>query len=328
MQFSRRSLLASTGLGVLALGACSSPNAPSGTGGEASGAEGFPVTVATKFGDVVIEQPPSRVVALGWGDAEVALALGVQPVGASDWLAFGGEGVGPWSAGRYTNPPTLIATLEPDFEAIAALQPDLILDVKSSGDQERYDRLSELAPTVGVPVGGDSYLTSTHQQTTLISQALGKPTEGQALLDKLDSAFTEAAEAHPEWKGRTVSAVTRTAETWGAYIEGSERVQFLERLGFTQNPKIAELPVNEGGFSVTLSTEQLRRIDADLIIAFPIYVETTKISEDPLFTAVPAVADGRAVVMDGDLSQAYSLATVESQLFALDKLIPQLEKAL
>ena len=25
-----------------------------------------------------------------------ALALGVQPVGASDWLAFGGEGVGPF----------------------------------------------------------------------------------------------------------------------------------------------------------------------------------------------------------------------------------------
>jgi iron complex transport system substrate-binding protein len=39
-------------------------------------------------------------VALGWSDAETALALGVQPVGASDWLAFGGEGVGPWAEGR------------------------------------------------------------------------------------------------------------------------------------------------------------------------------------------------------------------------------------
>ena len=85
----------------------------------------FPVTVATKFGPVTIEKQPTRVVALGWGDAETALALGVQPVGASDWLAFGGEGVGPWAAGRYDQAPKIIGTTEPSFEAIAALKPDL-----------------------------------------------------------------------------------------------------------------------------------------------------------------------------------------------------------
>ena len=51
----------------------------------------FPVTVSTAFGDVTVEEEPTRVVALGWSDAETALALGVQPVGASDWLAFGGD---------------------------------------------------------------------------------------------------------------------------------------------------------------------------------------------------------------------------------------------
>ena len=56
----------------------------------------FPVTVSTAFGDVTVEEEPTRVVALGWSDAETALALGVQPVGASDWLAFGGDGVGAW----------------------------------------------------------------------------------------------------------------------------------------------------------------------------------------------------------------------------------------
>src|SRR5215218_6023640 len=78
----------------------------SGTGGAASGSSGaFPVTVSTAFGDVTVEEEPSRVVALGWSDAETALALGVQPVGASDWLGFGGEGVGPWAEGRYDEAP-------------------------------------------------------------------------------------------------------------------------------------------------------------------------------------------------------------------------------
>jgi iron complex transport system substrate-binding protein len=116
--------------------------------------------VPTKFGEISIPAEPKRVVALGWGDAETALALGVQPVGASDWLAFGGEGVGPWATGRYTTPPQKIGTLEPEYEKIAALKPDLILDTKSSGDQGRYDTLKAIAPTVGVPAGGDAYKVS------------------------------------------------------------------------------------------------------------------------------------------------------------------------
>ncbi|HJX44322.1 MAG TPA: iron-siderophore ABC transporter substrate-binding protein, partial [Geodermatophilus sp.] len=66
-----------------------------------SGSGASPVTVQTAFGPVEVPEEPERVAALGWSDAETALALGVQPVGASDWLAFGGEGVGPWAAGEY-----------------------------------------------------------------------------------------------------------------------------------------------------------------------------------------------------------------------------------
>src|SRR3712207_2929007 len=87
------------------------------------GSSAFPVTVVTAFGPVEVAEEPQRVVALGWSDAETALALGVQPVGASDWLAFGGEGVGPWAEGLYDEAPEIIETLEPSLEAIAALDP-------------------------------------------------------------------------------------------------------------------------------------------------------------------------------------------------------------
>lgn len=78
--------------------------------------------MATKFGDVTVEEALRRIVALGWGDAEVALSLGVQP--------------------------DLI----------------LILDVRSSGDQERYDTLSAIAPVVGIPEGADNWLTDRSTQ--------------------------------------------------------------------------------------------------------------------------------------------------------------------
>jgi iron complex transport system substrate-binding protein len=327
---STRLAVAVLAVAALSLTACASGDSGSGDDASSGGSTGggFPVTVETEFGDVTIDEKPTRIVALGWGDAETALALGVQPVGASDWLAFGGEGVGPWAEGLYDTAPEIIGTLEPSFEAIAALEPDLILDTKSSGDEDRYEKLSSIAPTVGVPEGKSSYLTTMDEQMELVSTALGLADEGEQLLAEVDAAYDEAASAHPEWEGKTITAATKTSEGWGAYIEGSERVSFLERLGFVQSPEIAALPANSGGFSVDISSEQLDLLDADLIVAFPIFIPTTELTDDPLFQAVPAVADGRSVVIDGDLSAAYSLGSTLSVTYAIENLVPRIAEAL
>jgi len=315
---------------ALSLTACAGGTSDSETGDSSASTatDAFPVTVSTEFGDVTVEKQPLRVVALGWGDAETALALGVQPVGASDWLAFGGEGVGPWAEGLYDEAPEIIETLEPSYEAIAALKPDLILDTKSSGDQDRYDKLSSIATTVGVAEGKTSYLTTMEEQMELVSTALGEKAKGEELLAEVDTAFDDAAAAHPEWAGLTIAAATKTSEGWGAYIAGGSRVIYLERLGFTQSPTIAALPSNAGGFSVDISSEQLDVLDSDLIVAFPIYIPTTDITEDPLWQATPAVAAGHAVVIDGDISASYSLATTLATKYSIEKIVPLIETAL
>jgi iron-siderophore transport system substrate-binding protein len=315
------------------LSACS-PSGQPGTGasaspsGAASAPGAFPATVATKFGDVTVSAKPARVVALGWGDAETALALGVQPVGASDWLGFGGEGVGPWAKGLYTTAPEIIGTLEPSFEKIAALKPDLILDVKSTGDQARYDRLKSIATTIGVPAGGDSYLASPEQQLTMIATALGEKEKAPALQKEVQDAFAAAASAHPAWKGKTMTAAALSSTGWGAYTEGDGRVTFMQNLGFVQNPTIAAMKPDATGFSVSLSSEKLDDIDADVVLAFPIFVTTDKLTGEAAWKAVPAVKQGRAVVIDGDLAQAYSLGTTMASKYAIENLVPKLEAAL
>ncbi|PRY10807.1 iron-siderophore ABC transporter substrate-binding protein [Kineococcus rhizosphaerae] len=266
-----------------------------------------------------------RVVALGWGDAETALALGVQPVGAADWLAFGGEGVGPWASGLYDAPPEILGTLEPSYEAIAALEPDLILDVKSSGDPARYETLSAIATTVGVPRGFENYLTPQRDQVEVIAQALDRVERGRDLLQRNDDAFSAAAAAHPGWKGATFTAASRTARGWGAYVAGSERVAFAERLGFVQNPAVAALPVGSSGFSVEVSAERLTVLDADVVVVFPIGVPAEEVRTDPVLATVPAVAAGRSIVFDRDLASAYSLSSILSTRWALDRVVTALE---
>ncbi|MFJ3669543.1 iron-siderophore ABC transporter substrate-binding protein [Streptomyces sp. NPDC090106] len=292
-----------------------------------SGSDAFPAKVATKFGTVTVDAQPKRVVALGWGDAETALALGVQPVGASDWLAFGGDGVGPWAKGLYKKSPEKIGTLEPEYEKIAALKPDLILDVKSSGDQTRYDTLSKIAPTIGVPEGGDQYKTGWEKQTTMIAQALGVLDEGEKLIGENDDKFAAAAKAHPEFKDKTITIGSRTSSGWGAYVKGTDRVNFAQSLGFVNNPKVdAEAGT---GFSVQVSEENLEMLDADLVVMAPIGIEATKISGDPLFKSLPAVKAGHSVVFDDkSLSSAFATNTVLSVGYAIDNVVPLFADAL
>lgn len=333
MKISRRHALTATGLAALALAGCGGSaeegDGASDGGGAGAAAEGtFPATVTTEFGDVTIEEAPVRVVALGWGDAEIALALGVQPVGASDWLGFGGDGQGPWAADLYDEDPTLIETLEPSFEAIAALEPDLILDVRGSGDQDRQDRLAEIATTVGIPPGGANWLTTMEDHVALVAGALGIPEKGEELLGEVDAAYADVAESHPEWEGRTVTAAARTSEGWGAYIEGGGRLETLARFGFVQNPTIAELPADEGGFSVDISSENLDQLEADLIVAFPIYLEPDVITDDAQWQGLEAVQDGRAVVLSGELSNAFSASTPLASIHAAEQLTPLFEEAL
>jgi ABC-type Fe3+-hydroxamate transport system substrate-binding protein len=299
------------------------------TGGTAAGSSGaFPVTVSTAFGDVTVEEEPTRVVALGWSDAETALALGVEPVGASDWLAVGGDdGLGDWVEDGYDEAPEIIGTMEPSYEAIAALEPDLILDTRSDGTGERYELLSAIAPTIGAPEGVGPFQTTWQQQLEMVGQALGKADEAEALRGTVEQAFADAAAAHPEFDGTEVAVGAYTSEGFGAYVRGDARVAFLEDLGFENKTAIEDLATEN--FFVPVSEEQLDLLDAELTVVFPIFVESSEFTGDPLWQALASVQGGHAVVLD-DLTvlNAFSSASAPGLLYALETTVPLFADAL
>lgn len=322
----RVAVVASAAVLVLGLAACTASSKDSDSdNGEG---EGEPRVVATKFGDIEVPADPQKVVALGWGDAETALALGVQPIGASDWIGFGDgtDGVGPWAQGLYDESPEMFGTMELDTQAIGALEPDLILDVRSSGDKKRYDALTEITPAVvSVPEGGDNYLTTPDQQLDMIAQALGKEDEADQLSEDLDQTFADAQEEHPEFDGKTVTVSAYSSEGWSVYREGDARVDFMQNLGFTQKPEVEDL--ESDAFFVPLSNEQIDVLDADVMVSFPIFVDASEIDKDSLYQALPAVEDGRALVIeDQDLSNAFSLGTTLATEYAIEEVAPQLSE--
>ncbi|WP_243608544.1 iron-siderophore ABC transporter substrate-binding protein [Rhodococcus sp. ARC_M5] len=305
---------------ALALTACSS-DASDGDTTDPSEAGG--VVVTDMFGDVEVPADPQRVVALGWSDAETALALGVEPVGASDWLGVGGNGLGPWVDESYDTDPTIVGTFDVDLESVAALTPDLILWTRSTNDKAVYDQLSDIAPTVAAPPGTDvAYGTTWDGQTEIVAEALGKVDEGKKLVDDTQALIDDTIAANPEFADKTVAVGTLYSGQIGAYVRGDTRVDYLESLGMTNTPAIQNL-AEPGAFSIELSEENVAALDADLTVMFPIGTGPEVITENPSIQGLPSARDGRLVVLgDLDLSNAFSAASVAGTRYALENAVP------
>lgn len=260
------------------------------------------------------------------GDAEIALDLGVQPVGATDWLGFGGDGISPWNDDSYDESPEILATDEVEYEKIAALDPDLILNTRAAGDEDTNKQLSDIATTVSVPEGGDTFTTPWDTQVDMIAAALGVQDKGEELVGQVNDRITEAADANPEWADKTASVVAKYGEGWAIYPEGDARMDLLLALGFKQTDKVTDLS-DGSNFFIDISAENIDQADADVVVGFPIGFTTEEFEGDDTWKRISAVQDGRGIVADDDVSQAISVGTPDAMMWAVDQLEPKLADA-
>lgn len=292
-------------------------------------------SVDTMFGTVDIPQPADgelTVVALGWSDAEFALALGVKPVAVYDWMGFGedSKGVGPWAVERYGDEsPTVLQRVDDgvDYEAVQALEPDLILNVSSANDQEQFERLSSIAPTVFGPAGAPAYAVPWREHMELVADALGKTDEGGAIIDETQAVIDAATEDNPEFAGLTAVTGSKFGDAYGASLAGDFRWDLLAELGFELNPPVSDLEAQ--GFYAPVSVEQISVFDADVAVLFPIGYTVAELEADPLISSLNVVKQDRAVILDpeNDLVNAFSVASTLSIPTAVEGIVPMLADA-
>src|SRR5690625_2171740 len=232
------------------------------TGGQGDWA---PVEIEHAFGSTTIEAEPTRVVTLGWGSTEAALALGVVPVGIeTQTYAVDDAGRLPWVSEKLTEmdaETTMVpATVEePAYEDIDALEPDLILAPYSGITADQYDLLSEIAPTVAYPEA--AWTTPWRDVIDIVGRSLGMAEEATALVEDLDGQLAAAEEAHPELQDLTVAAVWDVGGTFYVYKPADARVDFLLDLGLESAPAVTELDTGGETFVYGLSYEQTDRLE-------------------------------------------------------------------
>jgi iron complex transport system substrate-binding protein len=329
------------GVLLAALAACSGePPQVQGYAGPAGvpavPAADFPATVKTFYGDVTIEKQPQRVVALGYGDADALVALGVTPIAMTAWEPFGNLGTGPWAEKLMKSRPKLIPSpqMDADYDQIAVvkqLKPDLILETSLNRDPERYQRLAKIAPVISAPQGLQEFSAPTmQQQTLLVAQALGVPWKGQKLVDDLKARVTSVAKQHPEFSGKTISLGQKFETKWTGQILTIDRLQFFLALGFRENPAFVDL-ANKTKLDpdwIDLSGKDFGAMDADLVVFDATNAGSVEaITKDERFASLPATRDGRSIVLAADPDRPYWQAldrpSVVATNWLLDTLVPE-----
>ena len=294
-----------------------------------------PVTIEHALGTAVIDHEPKRIVTLGQGSAETAIALGNVPVGIEEY-PWGSDDTGylPWIHEAVTErgatlPTQFTGGTELDIEAIVELQPDLILASWSGITREQYDVLKDVAPTVAYEK--EPWVSTWTQQIAVIGQALGKSDEANQLITKTQGQLRDAS--RKEYEGLTFSYIYNTGPgTLGVFFPSEQRVAMVSALGLTVDPVVETLRKYEvaGTDSAEIGLENAERLrDSDLIFTFYMDDASRKeIEAQPLYRQIPAVARGSVVApADQSLVTASSIINPLTVPWVLDRFIPKIDEA-
>ena len=269
----------------------------------------FPITIKHALGETVIEQAPTRVACVSWGNQDAPLALGVAPVGfsAANYGVKEGEKMFFWTADAYeklgvSDYAVFDDTDGVDFEAVSDTNPDLILTVYSGITQDDYDRLAKIAPVV--PYLEQPYFTSWREMTTVSAQALGMKEAGEQLVADADKLIADTLAAHPNLKDKKAAFIMFNAtdpSKFYVYMHVDPRAAYLEDLGLQLPDSLKELTKDEPSIAATLSSEVADQLtDLDLMVAYGDESFLEQLQADPLMGTVPCVQRGNVALIPSD----------------------------
>ena len=317
------------------LTACSnSADEASSMAGTSSDSAVFPVTIEHAFGETVVPEEPTRIVVAGYTEQDTVLALGVVPVGVTEWYGDQPYATWPWAQAALgdAQPEVLSATGDGfEEEKIAALEPDLIIATNAGLTEDTYDRLSDIAPTLAQSGASTAYFEPWDVQAEKIGRALGKKTEVDALIDGVNQKFADAAAAHPEFADKK-AIFLQNAFYEGkaiAYQDGLS-TDFMTKLGFVVPDDIDAYVPADGGGQASIPLENLSVLNAADVLIWGTEGpgDRAELEKEAVYDALEPVEDGNLVFTDGVTAGAIYFTSVLSLPYVIDKLAPALDEAL
>lgn len=287
----------------------------------------YPLSLDTKFGTTVIAEQPQRVATVDYAGGDNLLALGFQPLTVRYWFGDYANSYWPWAQPLVSSEPQVLRG-ELNFEQIAATEPDVIFAIRSGITDQEYQQLSRIAPVVAVPPGVGDYSLNWEQRARLVGRVLNRSAAAEARIEAVRAKLDAAAAQHPDWHNQTFAMATYWNNSVGVYSAEDTSVAFIASMGLKVAPEVDAM-TEAGQFYITLSEEELPRIDADLLFWFSTDQSRQQIEKLPLRPQLRAYQQGREIFLPdtSERNGALSYGTLLSLPHAVDLLVPLIEAA-
>ncbi|WP_174734589.1 siderophore ABC transporter substrate-binding protein [Mesobacillus harenae] len=211
------------------------------------------LVIKHQLGETKVEKNPETVVVFDFGVLDTLDQLGVEVKGVPQ--ANIPSYLEEYKDGKYENAGGL---KEPDFEKISEMDPDVI--IISGRQQDAYEELSEIAPTLFMRVDTANYMESFTENTKTLGEIFGKEKEVETELYKLNERV-KAIQEVTENSDKNGLVILANEGNISAYGPGS-RFGIIHDV-FGVKPADDKIKVSDHGD--TISFEYILKKDPDFL---------------------------------------------------------------
>ena len=250
-------------------------------------------TIVHDFGTTELKKVPKRIVILDNLYGEILDPLHITPVGATTGQADSQE-FSTLFKKQYKDAKVVSVGWQgsPDLDKIAELKPDLIL---MTGEQEDlYEDLSEIAPTVGYQINTDENWDY-HETSLKVAEIFDKRDEMKKDLDRVDAREAVFAENVKAKFGNQKLMYLRVTDNDIRYYAYGHFGYLYDTYHFNR----AETFNPDDMFQV-IDTDKLKDINPDLLIVQADSQELldNKLKNNPVWSSLKAVQNKKVIYAD------------------------------
>ena len=250
-------------------------------------------TIVHDFGTTELKKVPKRIVILDNLYGEILDPLHITPVGATTGQADSQE-FSTLFKKQYKDAKVVSVGWQgsPDLDKIAELKPDLIL--MTSEQEDLYDELSEIAPTVGYQINTDENWDY-HETSLKVAEIFDKRDEMKKDLDRVDAREAVFAENVKAKFGNQKLMYLRVTDNDIRYYAYGHFGYLYDTYHFNR----AETFNPDDMFQV-IDPDKLKDINPDLLIVQADSQELldNKLKNNPVWSSLKAVQNNKVIYAD------------------------------
>lgn len=253
-----------------------------------AGSDKFPVTVDTPLGEVTIEERPQRIVSLSPSATEVLFAIGAgdQVVAADEYSTYPEEA-----------PDTDLSGFEPNVEAIAGYQPDLVVIANDTGN------LADSLTNLGIPVllsEAPPTIEEGYDELAALGQATGNVDQTAQVISTMREDIATAM-------AKTPNAPIRIYHELDDQYHAASSYSFIgsiyKEMGATNIADPADTA--QTGYP-QLTEEAIITADPQLIVITDQVAYTAEdVAQRPGWSEISAVQEGNIATVDADIASRW-----------------------